>query len=257
MILTRLGSKKSIAMDIYNHFPEHKMRIDLFFGAGGAFFNMPKAKYNILNDFDDDVTNLFLVVQNQKKELTRAIELLPISQSLVKYWKNNKESDPLKKAIRFLLLSNFTYLGKGDTLRLGLDNTKKILLHNIDPTFEALQDVKITTNDFREVLPKISFSEKVLSKNDSFILLDPIYLDTEHYYNVPEWTVNDTLDCFNIMQTSGIKSGLCEFDHPLIVEEAKKRNLNIIPIKERRNIKNRRKEIFITNYESPQHKFNF
>lgn len=254
MVLTRLGNKKNIAMDIYKHFPDHKMRVDLFFGAGGAFFNMPRAKYNILNDFDDDVTNLFLIIQNQKEELKRAIELMPISQTLVKHWKNNREIVPLKKAIRFLLLSNFTYLGKGDTLRLGLDNTKKILLKNIEPTFEALQDVKITTNDFREVIAKLSFSKKVLSKQDTFLFLDPIYIETEHYYNVPKWTVDDTLDCFNIMETSGINSGMCEFDHPIILAEAKKRNFNIIPIKERQNIKNRKKEIFITNYESPQYK---
>ena len=92
MILNRLGNKKSIAMDIYPHFPDHKMRIDLFFGAGGAFFNMPKAKYNILNDYDDDVTNLFLVVQNQKEALVRAIELLPISSTLVKYCRYNSLS---------------------------------------------------------------------------------------------------------------------------------------------------------------------
>ncbi len=256
MILNRLGNKKSIAMDIYPHFSDHKMRIDLFFGAGGAFFNMPKAKYNILNDYDDDVTNLFLLVQNQKEALVRAIELLPISSTLVKYWKNNTETDPLKKALRFLLLSNFTYLGKGDTLRLSLDNSKKILLKNIEPTFEALKDVKITTKDFREVISNISFSEKVLSKKDTYLFIDPIYFETEHYYNVPKWTRNDSLDCLNIMDNSGINAGMCEFDHPTIVAEAKKRNFNIIYIKERQNIKKRSQEIFITNYESPQYKLN-
>lgn len=58
-MLTRLGNKSRIADRIYQQFPPHKMRIELFFGAGGAFFNMPKAKYNILNDYDDDVTNLY------------------------------------------------------------------------------------------------------------------------------------------------------------------------------------------------------
>ena len=182
--------------------------------------------------------------------------MLPISSTLVKYWKNNTETDPLKKAMRFLLLSNFTYLGKGDTLRLSLDNSKKILLKNIEPTFEALKDVKITTKDIREVISNISFSEKVLSKKDTYLFIDPIYFETEHYYNVPKWTRNDSLDCLNIMDNSGINAGMCEFDHPTIVAEAKKRNFNIIYIKERQNIKKRSQEIFITNYESPQYKLN-
>jgi len=51
MILRRLGNKKKIAHKIQAHFPEHKIYIEPFFGAGGMFFNKPKAKYNIVNNF--------------------------------------------------------------------------------------------------------------------------------------------------------------------------------------------------------------
>lgn len=69
MILRRLGNKKAIAHKIIPYFPPHKIFIDVFFGAGGMFFNKPKAKYNIVNDLDSDVFNLFQVVMNQKEEL--------------------------------------------------------------------------------------------------------------------------------------------------------------------------------------------
>lgn len=254
MILTRLGNKQGIASEVYPHFPTHKMRIELFFGAGGSFFNMPRSKYAILNDLDDDVTNLYLVLQERKEEFYNAVKLMPVSASLVKYWKKHRETDPLKKALRFLLLSNFTYLGKGDTLRLGLDNTKQLILSKIEPTFELLSDVKITNYDFRKVLSKISFDKNVLSRDDSFVYLDPVYLDTEHYYKVPEWTKNDTFDCFEIMSNSGIKCAMSEFDHPFILKEAKKRGFNIIQLQERQNIKNRRHELLITNYRAKQYK---
>ena len=252
MLLTRLGNKSQLAKPIYSHFPPHKMRIDLFFGAGGLFFNAPRAPYNILNDLDDDVTNLFWVVKERKEDLYRALELLPITSSLVKEWKRKKEYDPLYKALRFLLLSNFTYLGKGDTLRLGLDNAKANLLKQIEPTFEALKDVKITNYDFREVLSKVSYSKTVLNKEKVFCYMDPVYLDTEHYYKVPNWTKADSLDCLNLMRDSGIKCAMSEFAHPFIVAEAKQRGFNIIPIRERQNIKNRRTELLITNYQCIQ-----
>ena len=51
MILKRLGNKTKIAMDIQKHFPQHSIYIEPFFGAGGIFFNKPKAKYNVVNDF--------------------------------------------------------------------------------------------------------------------------------------------------------------------------------------------------------------
>jgi DNA adenine methylase len=248
MILTRPGNKRKLAVDIYQYFPEHKLRITLFFGAGGMFFYTPKAKYNIVNDLDDDVTNLFLVVLNQKEELTRLLEQMPISQSLFKYWKDNQETDPVKKAIRFLLLSNFSYLGKAGTMRLGLDNTKELLLERIEPTFKALNSTKILTSDFREVIPQISFSKKLVTKDDSFLYLDPVYLGKEHTYKIPKWTKDDTIDCLDIMKNEGIRAAMSEFKTKFVVEEAKKRGFCIVPVKGRQSVKNRNQEILITNY---------
>jgi DNA adenine methylase len=62
MILRRLGNKQAIAQDIIKYFPEHKIYVEPFFGAGGMFFNKPKVKYNIVNDLDSEVFNLFQVV---------------------------------------------------------------------------------------------------------------------------------------------------------------------------------------------------
>lgn len=237
---------------LQKHFPQHRMRIELFFGAGGSFFYLPTPKFSILNDADDDVTNLYLVVLNNKEELERQIKILPISNSLIKYWRKNTESDPVKKAIRFLLISNFTYLGKGDTIRLGIDHSKQNLLDRIEPTFEMLKNCQILNEDFRNVLNKISFSDSVTPKSDCFIYLDPVYLDTEHYYRVPNWTKSDSEDCFKIMSGSGIKCAMSEFNHPEILDLAKLYNMNVIYLKNRRNIKNVKQEILITNYEKTQ-----
>ena len=92
------------------------------------FFNKPKAKYNIVNDLDSDVFNLFQVIMSQKEKLEKAFYIMPIHKDLLSYWIKNKETDPIKRALRFLLLSNFTYLGKPGTLRFGLQNTKKNFL---------------------------------------------------------------------------------------------------------------------------------
>jgi len=242
---------------LYRYFPAHKMRIELFFGAGGSYFYLPKPKYAILNDLDDDVTNLYKILLDQKDELINQIRLMPITEGLLKHWKHNTETEPLKKAIRFLLLSNFTYLGKGDTLRLGLDNTKNNLIKNIEPTFLHLQDVKITNDDFRNVIDKISFSETVLKKSQSFVYLDPIYLDTDHFYKVPKWTEKDTKDCFEIMANSGIQSAMSEFDSEKILDFASDYKMNVIYLKERQNIKNKRTEILITNYQNNQLSFDY
>lgn len=106
MILRRLGNKSKIAHKIQEYFPPHKIYIEPFFGAGGMFFNKPKAKYNIVNDLDSDVFNLFQVVMNQKDELKEAFYMMQIHSDLLEYWKENEEIEPIKKALRFLFLSN-------------------------------------------------------------------------------------------------------------------------------------------------------
>jgi len=45
---------------------------------------------------------------------------------------------------------------------------------------------------------------------------------------------------------------LNQFNHPFIIQQAKERNLNVHIIGERQNLKNRRTEILVTNYENNQ-----
>lgn len=233
-------------------FPKHTMRIDLFFGAGGAYFSLPKPKFAVLNDIDDDVFNLFITVKDRKDELIQAIKQLPISTSLLTHWKTQTEQDQLMKALRFILISNFTMNGKGHTLRLELANSKQRILDSIDEVFEYLSFAQITNNDFRDVIPKIQFKDRVCRKKNAFVYMDPVYLGTTYTYKCPRWTEDDTADCMELMKTCGIKSAMSEFDHPRVVAMAKERKLQIIPVKERRNIKKRSTEILITNYQ-PNH----
>ena len=249
-MLTRLGNKTKLAGKLYTHFPPHRLRITLFFGAGGEFFNTPRAKYNVINDLDDNITNLYTVVSEDPDRLIDEILLMPVSKSLLVKFKKEPPADPIKKAAAFLLASNFTYLGKGDSIRYGVGNEKELLIKNIKKTFLQLGDARIMNEDFRNVIKKISFSSTVLKRNEAFIYMDPVYLDTDHYYKVPKWTEKDTFDCFEIMEKEGIRAAMSEFRHPFVISEAERRGFNIIPIKNRKNILNRKEEILITNYES-------
>ena len=69
MVLRRLGNKQKIAKEIIQYFPKHDIYFEPFFGAGGMFFSKTKARYNYVNDFDEDVYNLFMVLSQSKDEL--------------------------------------------------------------------------------------------------------------------------------------------------------------------------------------------
>ena len=247
MILRRLGNKKKLAKKLQAYFPPHKIYIEPFFGAGGMFFNKPKAKYNIVNDLDSDVFNLFQVVMNQKEELEKAFYLMPVHSDLLNYWKQNKETEPIKKALRFLFLSNLTFLGKMDTIKYGTENPKNTIYKHLDSTFEFLNDVQFMNFDFKKCFESIQIREQ----NQTFIYSDPPYLETGDNYS-DSFTTTDSSDLFDALQKTGCKFAYSEFNHPFIIQQAKERNLNVHIIGERQNLKNRRIEILVTNYKLNQ-----
>ena len=253
MILRRLGNKKRIAKDIQQHFPAHKIYIEPFFGAGGMFFNKPKAKYNIVNDLDSDVFNLFQVVMNQKEELEKAFYMMPIHSDLLDYWKDNLERDPIMKALRFLLMSNYVLNGNGTTLRVSFtDRYDEKFNDYLSKCHEILFQCRFLNKDFKEFLMSLSFQQD--GRNDeekTLIYSDPPYLDANDNYS-NSFTELDSLELFDTLQETRCKWAMSEFDHPFILEQATKRNLNVITIGERQNLKNRRIEILVTNYENIQ-----
>jgi DNA adenine methylase len=253
MILRRLGNKKRIAKEIQKHFPPHKVYVEPFFGAGGMFFNKPKAHNNIVNDLDSDVFNLFQVVSNQKDELKEAFALMPLHSDLMNYLKDNKETEPIKKALRFLMLSNFGVFGL-ETFGLGAkrEDYQYKFPRLLELTSEKIIGTQFSNYDFRKFLNSIRFIKD--GRNDeakTFIYCDPPYLNTSDNYS-DSFTEEDSNDLFDCLDSMNCKYAMSEFDNDFIIKQVKERGLNIIYIGERNNLKNKRTEILVTNYENNQ-----
>jgi DNA adenine methylase len=246
MILRRLGRKDRIADKIYKYFPKHQNYIEPFFGAGGMFFNKPKAKYNFLNDLDSNVVNLFNIVLKQPNEFKKFLELIPIHDDIWNNFKNSEPTNEFEKALQFWYLSNLGFLGKPNSLRLACRTTKKYSISIFEEMLIHFHktNCQFLNTDFRNVLKRISL---LSSSNDWFIYSDPPYFQTEKYET--EWTEKDVIDCFDVTFNSGVNGAMSEFDNEFIIQQAKERKLNIIYIGERQNLKNRRTEILITNYQ--------
>jgi len=221
----------------------------MFFGAGGIFFNKQTADYNFCNDFDDDVFNLYQVLKANKEQLIKELEILPMTETLLKHWNKNKETEPLHKAIRFIMLSNFGYMGKPNTLVFGQSygNQKKSTLSKMDITFEKIRNAQFMCCDFRKVLGKVQFRN---NENEAFVYADPPYIGTDNNYS-NSFTEKDTEDLFALLVDSKLKFAISEFDNEFIISLANEYKLNVITIGERQNMKNRRTEILVTNYKKP------
>jgi DNA adenine methylase len=245
-MLKRIGNKQRIANKIIPYFPEHEIYLEPFFGAGGIFFGKPKVKYNFINDYNKDVFNLFMILKNHNHELLEAFQDLPIDQTLFNYWKNTEEREPIYKALRFILLSNFSFLGKSDTLILVANNNKKLAISRIPLIQELLEDVVITSFDFELFLKKISFRNSQV-KAKAFIYADPPYVNTINTYGI-NWSEHDTARLFLALVNTQIRFAISEVESDFNKYLAKELNLKIIEIGEVKNLMNTRKEILITNY---------
>lgn len=242
-----MGNKRRIAQKIIPYFPEHTTYLEPFFGGGGMYFSKPKAKYNIVNDQDSEVYNLFTVISNDQEALEREVINLPLSEELFRYWMKHPEVDPVRKALRFIFITNFSFLGKGTTFAFNNKNKINLMYERIRQCNESLFGTEFANCDFRKFLSRIpSKSENEL--RSSLVYCDPPYLETSNNYLTPKWGKADVDDLFKILVNSGRNFCLSEFDHPYILQKAVDHNLNTILIGERQNLKNRRMEVLITNY---------
>lgn len=247
MLLRRVGNKKKIAKDIIKYFPTHNVYIEPFFGAGGMFFNKPKAKHNILNDIDNEVINLFKVVREKPDKLRDAFEVTPYHEGVFKEWRFKEEEDEVWRAVRFIYLSNYSYLGMNRVLRIDTSNHKKQTVENLNKTIEFLSDCSLvfTNSDFRRAIKQISLRPADVP----FVYADPPYVGTEDNYS-NSFKEQDFIDLLDILQETKYKFAVSEFDNDFVLKQAKDRGLNVYTICERRTLNNRNTEILITNYKN-------
>lgn len=244
-MIYRKGNKRRIAKQIIALFPQHNHYIEPFFGAGGLFFNKPKAEFNFLNDNDNEVYTFFKVVSSKdlKNDLVDKIQELIYHQSLFKFYKKTMFKDDVNKALRFLYLSFFS-------LYAGYESFRPILL-------SRNQIIKIINNihnfikdncffyclDFKKFLEIDNFSRS----KKKFIYADPPYIGTERYKT--NFKFDDFKFLVDILIQKKYPFAISEFESELVLDYAKSKNLYVTRILERQNIKNRKVEILITNYK--------
>jgi len=104
--------------------------------------------------------------------------------------------------------------------------------------------------DFQEVIPAIAWRGEA-EKERAFVYADPPYIGTANNYS-NSFVESDFLDLLDSLIEGGLKFAISEFDNEFVIESARAKGLTIEYIGERNNLKNRRTEILITNYQDNQ-----
>ncbi len=249
-IVTRLGKKAKIFDTLWELFPKNiHTFVDLFFGSGAMSFGA-KAKgvpYIIANDLDDEIFNLYQVINQHKEEFLTQWNNTPISQSLFLHWKNTIENNHILKAVRFVYLTNYSFMAGSETFKLCGSNQKEITFDKVEIFYQNIcKDFVFANLDFRKVLKNLSVKGAKL--NDTFIYADPPYLNTHQNYNTQKFKDNDFKDLLELCKNSLYNFAISEFESPKILTLVYDFDLNVHEVGTRLNLKNTRKEILITNY---------
>ena len=229
------NKKKLINKGLIELFPKNiSMFVDLFAGSGIVSMNTEASKYRI-NDIDTnliDLYNMFKFTEADTiighiesrieeyglaKERTKRNEFKDkekIEQYKKAYMTLRSDYNKNKNALDFYTLmfysfsQQFRFNNKGDfNMPCGNDcfSDKNKEYIRDGRNFFKNDNVIITNNDFRKL--KISKLD-----NNSFVYLDPPYLDTTATYNENGgWTIKDEQDLYNIceeLDSDGIKFGM-------------------------------------------------
>ncbi len=78
--ITWVGGKRSLKDAILSRFPhDYERYIEVFGGGGAILFAKPITKFEVYNDFNNNLTNLFNVVKNKPMEFLKELDYFPLN----------------------------------------------------------------------------------------------------------------------------------------------------------------------------------
>lgn len=103
------GGKYKLAPWIVSLFPEHRVYVEPYGGAGSVLLAKPRSYAEVYNDLDDEVVNLFRLVRDRGTELERRLRLIPFARREFEA-AYEPSADEMERAVRLVVRC---YMGFG------------------------------------------------------------------------------------------------------------------------------------------------
>ena len=238
--------------------PHHSRYIEVFAGGLSMFFRKPKVKWNVLNDIDNNIVNLYMCVIHKHDKLVENLFWLPKSRKLFLDFreeiKENREieiPDPEQAAKYFYCIRNSFNKLIHTPFSMNKDMNK-----NWDEEFRYskifLGGATIENLDFGTLF------DKYYPKEDDFWYLDPPYIiaTEKGSYYMNNFTIEDHTrlrDRVNEIDKAGGKFMISYDYRPEVKELYKQYNTQVLNMRYTGATKaarsTERKEYIIMNYE--------
>lgn len=187
-----IGGKKALREEILRRFPlSYEKYIEVFGGAGWVLFHKPPGREEeFFNDYNPNLTNLYLCVQDKrlKEELKAQLRWAVNSElAFARMMEANKIPirDPpnVERAAQFYQLIRYSYGSSCDSFG-GQPVDIQATFPMLDEACQRLRRVVIFNRDFEKVI-------RLRDSPESFFYCDPPYFGTEGYYLNVNFTRTD------------------------------------------------------------------
>ena len=175
-----VGGKKALRDEILARFPlEYKRYIEVFGGAGWVLFHKPPGNdFEVFNDFNGNLVNLYRCVREQPDKLRDELRFLLNSRLDFEYMKQMLHSQAalpdVRRAAYYYALIRYSYAAGTTTF-----GSQPHAMWNNFPLIEAaagrLQKVVIENKDCIKLI-------RQYDRKESFFYCDPPYYQADQYY---------------------------------------------------------------------------
>lgn len=184
-----IGGKKALRDEIVLRFPvDYKRYIEVFGGGGWVLFHKPPGNdFEVYNDFNPNLANLYRCVRDHPRELIDELTYTLNSRLDFDYIRKtlHSETQPpdIKRAAYFYQIIRESYASGLDSFA----SQPHSMWNNFPLIHEAcqrLQKVIVENKDFEKLI-------KQYDRTESFFYCDPPYYNTESYYEDVGFTMKD------------------------------------------------------------------
>lgn len=249
--ISRVGGKKALRDEVVSRFPIGFERyIEVFGGAAWVLFHKTPTPFEVYNDFDGELVNLFRVVREKPHELIKSLRLVLNARADFEFvretLRGGSVSDEVRRAAMFFQLVKQSYASDCDSFACqptDVSHSFPIILQ----AHRRLRSVVIENKDFEKLI--VQYDRAV-----SFFYCDPPYYAAEDYYSGGFTRADHQRlhDCLMAIEGRFLLSyNDCEYIRELYSEP----NLRIAEVSRLDNIKQRfdsgaqYAELLIANYD--------
>ena len=258
IVIPYYGGKYELSKILVPLIPHHERYFEVFSGGLSMFFRKEKAKWNVVNDIDNNIVNLYMCVIHKYDELINYLFWFPKSRKLFVDYKEEIKSKKEFTIPDSLQASKYFYCIRNSFNKMITTpfSMKKDLNKNYEDELKYsrkfIKDATIENLDFEILFEKYKPREK------DFWYLDPPYIVAserkEYYMNTFSMDDHERLkDCVDIIDKN---NGLfmVSYDYRDEVKELyRDYNVKTITMKYAgatdESRAKERKEYVITNYE--------